>query len=291
MQRVLEHKDVPLITQLEQVKLGVAVANHLDAALTPRKGERTEHRLWFSQLGTKCFRKTWYEIKHPELAEPLSADNRFKYLYGNVIEELALNVAIAAGHKVERQQERIEVPIGSFGDDLWSLTGRIDAVIDGHVIDVKSMSTYSFKEQPANLLEASDMFGYTSQLRGYNDMIGDPARDAALLCVDKQLGHMKLSVLVGDKANPAKTVAHARYLLTGSVYSLTPPSRRALEPMGKSGNMKLDTYCSYCPFKRDCWSAMRTFLYAGKPVHLVEVVKEPDVPELKYDGEEARWTV
>jgi hypothetical protein len=51
-------------------------------------------------------------------------------------------------------------------------------------------------------------------------------------------------------------------------------------PDGKSGNMKLDTQCSYCAFKDMCWPGLRTFLYSGKPRFLTEVVREPKVEEV-----------
>jgi len=47
-----------------------------------------------------------------------------------------------------------------------------------------------------------------------------------------------------------------------------------------SPNMKLPMMCSYCDFKKTCWPNLRSFAYSGGPVHLVDVVNEPDVPEI-----------
>ena len=48
-------------------------------------------------------------------------------------------------------------------------------------------------------------------------------------------------------------------------------------PDGKSGNMKLDTGCSYCDYKFTCWPDVQTYLYANGPRYLTKVVQEPRV--------------
>jgi hypothetical protein len=50
---------------------------------------------------------------------------------------------------------------------------------------------------------------------------------------------------------------------------------------GKGGNKKLAVGCSYCSYKKVCWPNVRGFAYANGPRYLVEVVNEPQVPEIE----------
>ena len=54
---------------------------------------------------------------------------------------------------------------------------------------------------------------------------------------------------------------------------------------GKSGNYRLPVGCIYCRHKRLCWTdanrgkGIRVFNYARSKKYLVQVYKEPEVPE------------
>jgi hypothetical protein len=41
--------------------------------------------------------------------------------------------------------------------------------------------------------------------------------------------------------------------------------------------MKLDTGCSYCPHKFNCWPDLKTYYYSTGPRYLTKVVREPRV--------------
>ena len=83
----------------------------------------------FSSLG-KGDRQLWYDSQGFE-KEELTAKTYFKFLYGDVIEQLVLFLCKEAGHEVTHEQEEIEVD---------GVLGHIDAIIDGVVVDVKSAS-------------------------------------------------------------------------------------------------------------------------------------------------------
>ena len=57
-------------------------------------------------------------------------------------------------------------------------------------------------------------------------------------------------------------------------------------PDGKSGNLKLSVGCIYCGHKKECWAdanqgqGIRVFQYANGKRFMVQVGKEPDVPEI-----------
>lgn len=249
------------------------IGEHVDNTLNKERKPRTEARVWFSQLGTKCLRKEWYVAKDEE-QEPLTASAKYKFLYGNTIEELTLHVAKAAGHRVEREQEKVELPFPH--NPVWSVTGRIDAMIDGRVVDVKSMSSYSFKAGVGD-----DLFGYHWQIGAYAAVL-TPGEPGFILGVDKQLGHIKLvDVPVLDVT---KDVLPKALEIATAMTQREPPERLTDEPMGASGNRKLGIVCSYCGYRSKCWPSARVFLYSGKPTYLTEVKLEPKVPELTKDG-------
>ena len=51
-------------------------------------------------------------------------------------------------------------------------------------------------------------------------------------------------------------------------------------PEGKSGNLKLDKNCSYCPHKFRCYPSIRVFNYSKGYVYFTKIVSEPKVQEV-----------
>lgn len=251
----------PVPEDLEE--LGKAMATHIAQAFEAPDPSKSCLRM--SNIGTECVRKLWYVVNKPEVAEQPEPWARFKFLYGHLLEELTLFMAQEAGHKVERRQEEVEIR---------DIKGHIDAFVDGVLVDVKSANSRGMGKFKYHELETNDPFGYIDQLGAYTAATG--ADRQAFLAVDKELGHLVLDEY------PRTNKDYAAYIeyLKAEVAKPEPPSRGYMpEPEGKSGNMKLGTVCSYCPFKKTCWPGLRTFLYSKGPVFLTKVEKLPDVPE------------
>ena len=236
-------------------------------------------RVWFSNVGGPCTRKLWYKIHTPADGEPLRAPTKFKFLYGDIIEELVLDLARRAGHLVEHEQRHV----------TWNgVSGRIDATIDGMLVDVKSASSFSFKKFQGGLQREDDAFGYLGQLAGYllvaredGFVTGVNRNRAGFLVANKETGKLHLDVhefTDGDLLDIGRHINNNKSAAEGDE-----SPERSFEPVpeGKSGNLKLGTNCSYCDFKVSCWPGVRTFLYSNKPVFLTHVEREPNVPELK----------
>jgi CRISPR/Cas system-associated exonuclease Cas4 (RecB family) len=232
--------------------------------------EKTGDRLRMSSLGTRCDRKLWYQSNAPESAEPLDGHTRFKFLYGDILEELVLFLAKEAGHSVEGTQDTLTIS---------GIKGHRDAVVDGVLVDVKSASSYSFKKFEDGLTDENDAFGYLDQLGAYlYASQGDPKvvhKDrAAFIAVDKTLGHIVVDVQPNTGKNYDKLVAEKKAVVAAK----EPPARHySDEPDGKSGNRKLGTQCSYCSFKQACWPGLQTYLYSNGPRFFTKIVKEPNV--------------
>lgn len=227
--------------------------------------------LRLSNIGTPCDRKLWYSINTPELGEPLPPSARLKFLIGDILEEVLLFLAKVSGHKVEHQQKEVS---------LYGVTGHIDAVIDGELVDVKSASTHSFRKFKDGRLKSEDAFGYLDQLGGYAHSLSK--RRGHFLVGDKTLGHLTLDTHDLPDRDWERVVNNKREMLAWP----KPPERQYRDKEeGKSGNRKLGLECSYCPFKAACWPGLRAFLYSSnghnpKPVFLTVVAKQPNVPEI-----------
>jgi hypothetical protein len=237
------------------------------------RGRQDNDPFRMSNLG-KPDRQFWYQAKNAK-AEKLSPKVYFKFLYGDVIELLILFLAKEAGHIVERTQEEIEVD---------GVKGHIDAIIDGTVVDLKSASPHSYKKFEKNTILEDDPFGYVAQLSSYSSVL-TPGKDAAWIAFNKVSGDICITPLsnsIIQDFNVAERIAHLRAIVAKD----EPPERcYDDEPDGKSGNRKLGIACSYCPYKKQCWPGLRTFLYSSGPRFLTKVVKVPDVPEVKDDND------
>ena len=232
------------------------------------KSKDWEPRLRMSNIG-KPDRQVWYELnKAPR--EKMSPNTYIKFLLGDIIEELFLFLAKEAGHDVQAEQKEIEID---------GIKGRMDAIIDGVVVDVKSASSYSFKKFRNNTLAEDDPFGYIDQISGYAQAEGD--QYPAFLAVDKQNG---TAVVTRIKAKDVKPrIKQLKKLLDKD----TPPEKCYSDKAeGASGNRILAIGCAYCGFKRHCWSdandgrGIRTFAFTHGIKHYTNISREPKGKEL-----------
>jgi hypothetical protein len=247
---------------------GREVAEAIRNAVSPQRDRRN---LRLSAVG-KPDRKI-YNQYHGVDAEPLRGPTLVKFLYGHVVEAMVLSLVELAGHEVTDKQKEVEVE---------GVTGHIDCRIDGVLVDVKSSSSYGFKKFRNNELHKDDAFGYIGQLKAYAYAEGDT--EYAWLAMDKANGN--LAVLKYDETDTtsayyddvnwdvSERVREIKKLVESNV---VPSVCYEPVPDGKSGNMKLDTGCSYCDFKHTCWPDVQTYLYANGPRYLTKVVQEPRV--------------
>lgn len=224
--------------------------------------------LRFSSLGKKD-RQLWYEAKGYD-KEKLTGKTFLKFQYGHVIEELLLFLIKEAGYEVDNEQAEVECN---------GVLGHTDCTVNGIVVDVKSASPYGFQKFKNGTVIDDDPFGYIQQLSGYSTCL-TPGEPAAFIAFDKVSGEICVSEvgrsIITDHP-PGPRIDHLKTVIDSDI-----PPERCYEPveMGKSGNMKLPTGCSYCAFKASCWPEARMFIYSSGPVWLSKVVKTPDVYEV-----------
>lgn len=232
--------------------------------------------LSMSSLGTKCKRQLWYKCNTPDKAEPLEPKARLNFLAGDIWEEILLFLAKAAGHKVEGEQDEL---------DLFGLKGHRDAVIDGVTVDVKTANSRSIEKFRDHKLERDDPFGYLDQIGCYVESAKEDPRvtdksTGAFLVADKERGGLHLDSYRVPERDYERDIAEVRR----EIEQPNPPQRRYQdEPEGKSGNRVIPMPCRYCAFKEECWKdanqgkGLLKYLYANGPRWFTKIVREPNV--------------
>lgn len=233
---------------------------------------RPEKTIYFSEMGDRCLRRLFYRYNGVS-GEELSSSTKIKFMYGDMLETLVLQLAKDAGHDVSSEQEEVEYVNDATG---WRVRGRIDAVIDGAVVDVKSVTKMSEKKFWDGLED--DPFGYMGQLNGYAVVKG--ASDMGFLTIQKEMGHIRYFPFT---PNPEK-FAYGFHRAVKAMSAEEPaPVQEIFAPVPASPtspNEKLCTTCSYCEHKAKCWPSLRAFAYSNKVEYLTKVVKEPAVAEI-----------
>lgn len=230
--------------------------------------------LRMSNIGKPCLRQLWYEINQPDKKEPLSPDTYMKFLIGHLCEELLLFMADLAGHSVEGRQDE---------QDVAGVKGHRDVVLDGVTTDAKSASKYSFEKFRSGKLKEDDAFGYILQLQGYleagqtDPVVTDKDR-AAFAVIAKESG--KITLDIHDRQTEPTVLE--LYEFRKEVANRAEPPERGFEPIphATSGNEKLSLNCSYCPFKRECFPNLRTFISSQGPIYFTRIVKQPNMVEI-----------
>lgn len=238
--------------------------------------QQPRNYLSLSAIGQACKRKLWYKMRNPEAGEPLSAEALGTFFYGDLIETMVLSLAKAAGHDVQGEQTAL---------DVFGIKGHRDCIIDGVTVDVKSASKFGFQKFAAHNLKNDDPFGYISQLSSYvyagkdDPLVKDKTRGAFLVV---QKDRFKLCLDVYDFTEELERKEAEISQVKKLVDWPNPPDRLPTVPQSKtSPNKMLGVACNYCEFRKTCWPEARTFIYSTGPVHLVDVAKEPNVPEIK----------
>lgn len=274
-----DHDADPALAASYAMRIGGEMAK----ASVKRNKPREKGRLWASDLGKKCLRQHWYNFNPYGTEEKLDGHTKFKFLYGNILEEAILYFTEEAGHTVSGLQARVEWQVS----DDWMVSGRIDAIVDGVLVDVKSTSTFGFKRYKDGITPTNDSFGYLEQVGFYHHFneFEETPKECGFLWVDKGNGHIKYTKAVPPTR--AELVQRANDIIEAVDKDEQDVARYySPQPYGKSGNMSLPISCAYCKHKVQCHKdsnngqGLRGFLYNQGPVWFTDVQRLPKCPEI-----------
>lgn len=224
-------------------------------------------RLRMSNIGRPSC-QLWYEKNKPEVALPKPTTFVMNMMIGDIVEAVFKGLLKEAGVKYE-DSDKVQLDVGG-----TSINGTYDIAIDGAVDDVKSASSWSYqhKFESYDTLKQGDAFGYVAQLAGYAQASGKKA--GGWWVVNKANGQFKYVPASGlDIAEELSHIEKTIATVDSNKFE------RCFEPeketfRGKeTGNLVLSKSCSFCPYKRDCWSEI-----VEKPA-VMSKAKEPKIVE------------
>lgn len=247
-----------------------------------KEEKRDNGNLRLSRIGLAP-RKLWMDKNYPSSKAVVedgeiggnSGSNLFRFLYGHIIEELVRFLARESGHVVENVQEEVEV---------GGVKGHLDCTIDKRLVDVKSVSPFTFdKFSKGEILtdRESDAFGYLGQMSAYHKGKNLPVDEPPLfVAVNKSSGQLALlETPLSFLPCPEELVRTAKEV-TKEGAACPPSPCFAPKAEGKSGNEKIANPCGWCEHKFRCFPHLRAFSYSNGVKFLSKVIKTPEVPEV-----------
>ena len=200
--------------------------------------------------------------------EPPPYNLKMRFIFGDMIEALAMTILKASGVNVQSEQGKVSKKIAGEVID-----GTYDVEIDDEIWDIKSVSPYSFKykfgEQGGfGAIAKNDSFGYVPQ--GYLYSEGSGKRFAGWIAIDKSSGEWVLTeVPPGDEDYRKSALNTVKRNITA--IKKKEPFKRLFSDVAEkfrkslTGNRVLDTVCSFCYYKEACWTELK-FLPQQKSV-------------------------
>lgn len=180
-----------------------------------------------------------------------------RFMYGAVIEGLAVSTIRHSGIKIDAEQLAVELNVGDI-----VVPGTLDLVIDGKVWDIKSASPYSFENKFASYdtLKEQDIFGYLCQLYGYSKAAN--LKPGGFIVIDKSSGEIKwLEVPENyeeEQARCLKTISdNVIVLTTDSTFKRQFQDKDETYRKKLTGNRVLNYPCTYCKFRYACWPGLQ----------------------------------
>ena len=225
--------------------------------------------LRMSNIG-RPMRRIWFDMQEEEQdRNKHSHPSTFvKFLYGHLLEELAILFIKMAGHTVTDTQKEVEID---------GIKGHMDCKIDGEVVDIKTASGFAFKKFSEGTLPDNDPFGYLAQLAGYEQAEG--TEDGGFFAINKETGELCL-YRPGNLSKP--NISNRISTIKDVITKDEPPIKHCYQPVaeGTKGNMRLAAGCVYCPHKTKCWEDLRAFKYATGLKYFTTVKSLPRVEEV-----------
>ena len=185
------------------------------------------------------------------------ADNyntKLRNLYGDIIEAVIVMLLKTVKAKIEGIQGKVKLKTKYF-----DIKGTYDIIIDDRVYDIKSASSFSFRNkfsQGFQSMANDDVFGYLPQGYLYAESLNK--KFGGWIVINKETGEMLVTEPPHDDEDYKKD-ALARANNNIKALMEDKPFERQFElknekfGRNETGNKILGTVCSYCQYKHKCW--------------------------------------
>jgi len=187
-------------------------------------------------------------------AETPPYNYKMRFIFGDLVEALAVAILKSSGLKVEEFQKKVKYKFKN-----GELNGTYDVKIMNKVWDIKSASPYSFKYKFSEGFDAvakDDIFGYVSQ--GYLYSESEEVDFGGWIAIDKSSGEWAVvETPISDLEHSKKALKQAENNL--KVLNSDAPFKRLYSDEEEffnkkaTGNRVLKSPCTFCPYKKPCW--------------------------------------
>ena len=199
------------------------------------------------------------------IEEELDYSTVMRFIFGDLIEAVAIAILKGAGVEVSDQQKRVSTDIAG-----KTISGSMDLKIKGldgtkKIWDIKSASPYSFDRKFGNLggydsLKKDDPFGYIAQGMMYEHADGD--KFGGWIAINKSNGEWAICEVPSDteeeKLEVLESVTRTVSMLDNidTKFRKFPDIIEMHKTSGgevETGNRLMNSTCSLCGYKKHCW--------------------------------------
>ena len=223
---------------------------------------RQEWRLRMSGVGKPLCQQ---QLGKEGIEEELDYSTIMRFIFGDLIEAVAIAILKGAGVEVSDQQKRVSAEIAG-----KTISGSMDLKIKGldgtkRIWDVKSASPYSFDKKFGELggyasLKKDDPFGYIAQGMMYEHADGD--KFGGWIAINKSNGEWAICAVPEDteeeKIEVIDSVTRKVSMLndTNTKFRKFPDHleyHKTSDGEIATGNRLMHLTCSMCGYKKHCW--------------------------------------
>lgn len=191
--------------------------------------------------------------------EPTAYSDRFRNLYGDLVEAAAVLTMKEAGVNIVSEQKQVSVNI--LGNKIDGTYDLLIAEPNEMVYDVKSASGFTFRNKYKdhnlqNLWEEGDTFGYVTQLYLYSEGLSRPV--GGLIVINKENGEWCLvPAPTSDsglrEAALGRATENVRVLTSDAEFKRSFNDQPEFYRKKDTGNRVLHFNCGMCKFRQSCW--------------------------------------
>ena len=230
------------------------------AAIQRQFDRKSEYRVRMSGVGKPLCQQKMSIREDRE--EDVDYTLVMKFLFGDIIEAIAVTVLKASGVAIQGEQEAVNLDIGG-----TNLRGTYDVKINNKIYDIKSAAPGSFSMKFAanrgyNNIKKDDVFGYVPQGYLYSEAAG--CNFGGWIAINKSTGEWAVceAPLIQDedrKEALALADSNIREVLNNPTIdkcftdSIETYKDKETGFVKKTGNRLMDRTCGYCGFKKYCW--------------------------------------
>ena len=209
--------------------------------------ERKTPAPYFSSIG-KCIKKQAYTLLGFEPnGKEIDSRSKMVFFMGDIVELAVVQLCKVVDASVTGTGFEQE------SSELWGMRGRPDGVANGtHVLEVKSMSSFSFKEFEKGQLDE----GYRYQCNAAMESL--KLSKTVIVALNKDAGVLAEMVIEKDP-DIVEDIRHRLSVLGNATKEMLPD-----RPYGPDAKGILPWQCLYCEHWGTCWPGAEKVLVSGK---------------------------